>query len=67
MILYDVCNDYTLDDDVSLARREKAATKEYKWMEGRWCGEKLTLGVHKGYNEIHYAKSINPNLNGKRI
>jgi len=51
--LYDVCNDYSL----SLAEVQDLNPPGYGWITRHIMGEKITLGYHKKYDELHYAIS----------
>jgi len=64
MTLYDVCNDYSLDSKVSDKSRAEAGTDAYKWVDRFVAGIPLQVGIHKKYDEIHYAKSDRADLDG---
>lgn len=52
--LYDVCNDYSL----SLCKdQSNLSPSGYGWITRHIMGEKLRLGYHKKYDELHYAIS----------
>jgi hypothetical protein len=57
-VLYDVCNDYSLDRDASTDAGFEAS--KYVWrkadarsLDGRGLMEGV-VGIHKGHNEVHY-------------
>ena len=65
--LYDVCNDYSLDSDVSEKSRAAAASNAYYWVEREIHGIKFQLGFSKIHQELHYAKADRADLDGMVI
>lgn len=57
MKLYDVCNDYSLCDKVSVTSLLESKTDNYQWKKATYQGYKVLLGWHKKYNELHYLKA----------
>ena len=57
-IVYDVCNDYSLD--ISSDKPDMSLYKTTSHSMGQ-------VLVHNDYNEIHYLVSNNPNMNGKYL
>jgi hypothetical protein len=51
-VIYDVCNDYSLDPSTLTEKPERG----YIWREKKDCnGRPILIGVHKEYSEIHYV------------
>lgn len=61
--LYDVCSDYTIDNDVSDKSKDQAKTTAYKWVKGTVQGIPVLKGVHISYDELHYIK-CDTDING---
>lgn len=66
MTLYNVCNDYSLDKT-----EEKPVNGTVRWYEREIIvsGEpvKVELGYDRKHNELHYLRTNNEKLQGKRI
>jgi len=65
--LYDVCNDYTLCNDVNEKGIAEAKTRAYRWTIVEGINFNVKLGYHRKTGELHYAKSDNKNLTGYNV
>jgi hypothetical protein len=55
LVLYDVCNDYTLDSNAAISLHDAMKLKGYEWTDVELDGEQCWVGTEARYDEVHFC------------